>query len=127
MNQEIIKNEFVIKIPREGMSIRVKEVDRTAMWEENMKQVNEVIHPFLKDMMCFGKPVEQIILTRSDKVEISIIKVEGLAWKWELCVFDDVKGKVTGALREDRLPGIETYETRDEVLKRAVELLIDNI
>jgi hypothetical protein len=124
MNNEIIKNEFTINLEREGFSIHVKEVDRSAKQEEAMTEVNSVINPFFKDLMMLGKTVEQIVCTRSDKVEVSIIRVEGLPWSWEIAVFDDVKGKVKAALKNNPLPGMEACNTKDEALERAVELLL---
>jgi hypothetical protein len=121
---EKILKEFNINLDREGFSIQVKVVDRQERAEENLTKINNIINPAIAGLLFLGKTTEQIILTRSDKVEISIIQVEGLPWKYELAVFDDIKGKVTAAIRNDPLPGIEQQPSREAALERAVELLL---
>jgi hypothetical protein len=121
---EKILNEFTINLEREGFSVYVKQVDRTENFEKNLSILNELIPLEFINLMQLSKPTEQIILTRSDKVEISIIKVEGLQWNYELCVFNDKKGKIINSLRNNPFPQMESFETKTEALNRAIELLL---
>lgn len=121
---EKIKDGFTIKLEREGYSIYVKLVTTFPAWEKNVETVNEILSPSISKILCIGKPAEQILLTRSDKVEVSVLRAEGNSWEWELCVFNDVKGKVVGALKNDPFQGMERAANKEAALERAVELLM---
>ena len=124
MVQEKILNQFTINLERENFSIYVKQVDRSEQQEKNLSIVNEILSPTFASLLYLGKTTEQYIFTRSDKVEISLIKVEGLNYNWELCVFNDTKGLITQSLKNEPLAGIESFDTKDQALKRIIELLL---
>ena len=120
VKEKILKEFSFNLVEREGFSIHCKVVDRSEQWEETTKDMN----PELLKALHISRPLEQVVLTRSDKVEVSILAPENQPWKYEICVFEDVKGKVKGALKGEPFPGMEIFQTKEAALERAIELLM---
>lgn len=121
-----------VTLKHEGFSVLIKEIDPTENNEKrlaalNRMKLNGMDFAGLMSFMGagFAPTKRQIIFTRNDLVEISVIcieQTEDVNWNWELVVFDDKKGKITKALK-DQMRLMEKYNTEKEVMDRAIELL----